>query len=145
MELNFTKNIAKEDIPNIKVAFTSNENAVGSNDAQWFEGESYNIEIVPRDKMTYKISLKLEKLQQLEETSHCSSDNDYYRCLAKRYIYANKGAKIQCTVVTKSLGTIFILCNETTSIFRVTNRFTKALKMGCLINRLIIFIGLLKR
>ena len=84
IEFNFTENIAKYDLPNIKVAFTSNENAPGSYDAQWFEGESFNIEIDPRDKMTYKVSLKLEKLEQLEETSYCSTDNDYYRCLAKR-------------------------------------------------------------
>ena len=82
IELKF-KSEDRDSLPLINVFFTSDKNIHGAFWQQWMEGEIFALTIDPIQNLDYSVKLKQRIVKKLPETSHCSLDVGYYKCLAK--------------------------------------------------------------
>ena len=73
-----------EDLPFIKVFFTSKANTFGAFWLQWMEGEVLSLDIDPKQGFHYFVNLKLQILKQLKDWSNCTDNANYYRCVANK-------------------------------------------------------------
>ena len=83
----FFKTIDEDEIPLVNVFFTSEENFHGAAWRQWFEGDVYVLPVDPKQKLDYAVNLKPQIKKRLKETSFCSQDMIYYKCMARRYAF----------------------------------------------------------
>ena len=74
----------KNDLPIIKLIFTSKNNSYGSFYQQWMEGEKYELVIDPRKKYLHILNLRQEDQHLYEGSSNCSQNVSYYTCVAKK-------------------------------------------------------------
>ena len=82
------KNGTKENIPYIKIFFTSKDNFYGASLLQWMNGERFSLDIDPhQQKSPYFINLRLAIRKQLKTASNCSTDVGYYKCLSNGYVH----------------------------------------------------------
>ena len=73
-----------ENLPMLRVFFTSQNNSKGVIWEQWLEGEVYDLIIKPKDKIHNIVSLKRQIRKQLPETSYCNQNVGYYDCIGQR-------------------------------------------------------------
>ena len=73
-----------ENLPLVKIFFTSKNNSYGPVWFQWMEGKQFALAIDPRQEFEYYVNLRLQIQTQLQETSNCSSSITYYTCIARR-------------------------------------------------------------
>ena len=73
-----------ENLPMIKVFFTSMNNSYGALWEQWLEGKVYDVTINPKENLYKSISLNRQIRQKLPEKSYCSEEIGYYECLAQK-------------------------------------------------------------
>ena len=83
IRLNF-KSQNEENLPIVKVFYTSRSNSVGAMWHQWHDGKVYELTMKPQDKIYYSLSLSRQIRKKLPEKSHCSLDMGYYECLGQR-------------------------------------------------------------
>ena len=83
VDLNF-KNQDKENLPQVKIFFTSINNSYGALWEQWLEGKVYDVTIDPKENIDKSITLNRQIRKKLPEKSHCSQQNGYYECMAQK-------------------------------------------------------------
>ena len=83
VDLNF-KNQDKENLPQVKVFFTSINNSYGALWEQWLEGKVYHVTLDPKENLYKSISLNRQVREKLPERSFCNQDTSYYKCQAQR-------------------------------------------------------------
>ena len=74
-----------DDLPMIKLHFTSANNSHGAFWQRWLEGENSEILINPSEDSRYYLNLRQEYHFQYQETSGCSQNIGYYECISERY------------------------------------------------------------
>ena len=74
----------EDDLPIIKIIFTSKNNSYGSFYQQWMEGEKYEIVINPLDRSRHIVNLRQENRLQFNGKSNCSNQVSFYECVSKR-------------------------------------------------------------
>ena len=84
----------ENELPLVNFFFTSEKNIFGAIMRQWMEGEVYALAIDPKLKLDYAVNLRPQRKKRLKETSYCSSDLDYYKCIAEKY-----AIKIDCILL----------------------------------------------
>ena len=83
--LEFSKTLPIEDVPNVKVFFTSENNSYGVIDVSWYEGDEYFLRIDPRKNQDYNIDFRIKQYDSLKsDISHCSDTKSFYECASKR-------------------------------------------------------------
>ena len=73
-----------QDIPNVKMYFTSEENSNGILDIEWVEGDEFKLIIDPFQDVDYNIDFKLVKRISSKSSAPCSNSEPFYNCVAQR-------------------------------------------------------------
>ena len=81
--LEFKESLPKEDIPEVKFYFTSENNSYGIIPIDFIEGNVLMLPVKVEKNLWYKVNLSPMEYEKLELTSECSQ-NSYYECLADR-------------------------------------------------------------
>ena len=79
-------NITEEDLPKVKIFFSSKNNSHAILWQQWMEGERFGFAINLKEELYYMVNLRKEIKIHLKETSNCSETTGFYNCVAKRYV-----------------------------------------------------------
>ena len=74
----------KENLPKVKVFFTSTNNSYGALWEQWLEGKVYRVTIDPKKNLYRSISLYRQVRKKLPEKSFCNQKTGYYKCQAQK-------------------------------------------------------------
>ena len=82
--LEFKESLPKEDIPEVKFYFTSENNSYGVIPIDFIEGNVLMLPVKVEKNLWHKVKLSPMEYEKLELTSECSQ-NSYYECLADRY------------------------------------------------------------
>ena len=82
--LEFKESLPKEDIPEVKFYFTSENNSYGVIPIDFIEGNVLMLPVKVEKKLWHKVKLSPMEYEKFELTSECSQ-NSYYECLADRY------------------------------------------------------------
>ena len=81
--MKFSDSMNNEDIPKIKLFFTSQDNSFGIIDLNWVEGDEYSLVIDPREKLQYNIDFKTFQYDSLKLLPHeCNLRESFYRCMS---------------------------------------------------------------
>ena len=83
VQLNF-KSQGNENLPILKIFFTSMNNSYGALWQQWLEGKVYDVTVDPKENIYRSISLNRQIRKKLPEKSYCSQQNSYYECIAQK-------------------------------------------------------------
>ena len=79
----FNQELADEDIPNLKLIFTSEENSFGIINMDWVEGDEFIVEVDPKLNLSHGVNFKAVRQERLELTTRCGKES-FYKCLSKR-------------------------------------------------------------
>ena len=82
--IHFSPSLIDEDQPKMDMIFTSEEGSTQIIDLGWI-GRDYALELDPSDNLEYDVSLKPETYISLEQTSNCSLEDVFYKCVSKMY------------------------------------------------------------
>ena len=82
--LEFKESLPKEDIPEVKFYFTSENNSYGVIPIDFIEGNVLMLPVKVEKNLWHKVKLSPMEYEKFELTSECSQ-NSYYECLADRY------------------------------------------------------------
>ena len=77
---------AIDNLPLVKLHFTSANNSHGAFWQRWLEGEDYEILINPSEDSRYFVNLRQEYHLHHQETSACSQNIGYYECISEMYV-----------------------------------------------------------
>ena len=78
---------SSDDLPLIKLHFTSAINFHGAYWQRWLEGENYEILINPYEDSRYFVNLRQEYYLQYQATSDCSKNIGCYECISEMYVF----------------------------------------------------------
>ena len=79
----FNQELADEDVPNLKLIFTSEENSFGIINMDWVEGDEFIVEVDPKLNLSHGVNFKAVRQERLELTTRCGKES-FYKCLSKR-------------------------------------------------------------
>ena len=90
--VNFNKSISNENLPTLKIYFTSENNSYGIISNRWLDGEIWELDINELDinkNIYYELDLKAEKHIRLKTTSQCIDEVSFYECYGARILSDN--------------------------------------------------------